>query len=300
MLAICTKQALAVKCSKHRLWRMNKLTDSKRAAVVPGSMVEGNSIRSHTRMTGVSKGAVLRLPSEVGEFCAVYLDYRHRKLPCCRVEADEIWGFFGAKEKNATKPGQSDLWTYAAICAGSKLLVSWVIGRRNHENTQDFMADVAARLAHRVQLSTDGLAWYLSAVENAFGWNNVDYAQLVKTHARSPRTPVSAAIARWNAPGRSRRQSWAIRMCRWSALAARAGGPLHPHGDASDDVSKKAGNHPHAFAIHAMFYNFCRPHRTLTKAMKAKTTPAMACDLTDRVWTVEDVFALMGPARLLH
>lgn len=102
---------------------MNKLTDSRRAAVIRG-MVEGNSIRSLTRMTGVSKGAVLRQLSEVGEFCAVYLDNRLRKLPCCRVEADEIWGFCGAKEKNATKPGQGDLWTYTAICAGSKLLVS--------------------------------------------------------------------------------------------------------------------------------------------------------------------------------
>lgn len=147
---------------------MNKLPDSQRAAVIRG-MVEGNSIRSLVRMTGASKGAILRLLAEVGEFCEVYQEHRLVKLSCRRVEADEVWGFCGAKEKNATKPGQGDLWTYTAICADSKLLVSWLVGRRNHQNTQDFMADVSARLANRVQLSTDGLSWYLAAVENAFG-----------------------------------------------------------------------------------------------------------------------------------
>ena len=105
---------------------MNKLPQSQRAAILRG-MVEGNSVRSITRMTGVSKGAVLRLLVEVGEFCAVYLDYKLRKLPCIRIEADEAWGFCGAKEKNATKAGQGDLWTYTAICADSKLLVSRLV-----------------------------------------------------------------------------------------------------------------------------------------------------------------------------
>lgn len=285
---------------------MNKLTDSKRAAVIRG-MVEGNSIRSLTRMTGVSKGAVLRLLAEVGEFCAVYLDYKLRKLPCRRVEADEIWGLCGAKEKNATKPGQGDLWTYTAICADSKLLVSWVVGRRNHENTQDFMADVAARLAHRVQLSTDGLTWYLAAVENAFGWNNVDYAQLVKTYgvpldenARQRRYSPMECTGAVKTPvmGTPELTKVSTSYVERANLTIRMG--MRRMTRLTNGFSKKAENHAHAFAIHAMFYNFCRPHQTLTNAAKAKTTPAMACGLTDRVWTVEDVLALMDPTRLLH
>jgi hypothetical protein len=134
---------------------MNKLSMSDRAGIIRG-LVEGTSVRSIGRMTGHSKGAVLRLLVEVGEFCSTYQDHALRNLPCNRVEADEIWGYCGAKEKNATKPGQGDLWTYTAICAESKLVISWLVGKRNHHNTQSFMKDVAARLAHRVQLTRTG------------------------------------------------------------------------------------------------------------------------------------------------
>lgn len=146
------------------------------------ALVEGSSIRSITRMSGSSKGAILRLLVEVGEFCALYQDHALRNLPCKRVEADEVWGFCVAKQKNATKPEQGDLWTYTAICADSKLVRSWLVGKRNHMNTRDFMADVASRLKHRVQLTTDGVGWYLSTVEQAFGWNGCDYARLQKTY----------------------------------------------------------------------------------------------------------------------
>src|SRR2546423_1620356 len=114
---------------------MNTLDTARRAAILR-ALVEGNSIRATARLTGSSKGTVLRLLVEVGEFAAIYQDHRLRNLPCVRAEADEIWGYCGAKQKNATKEGQGDLWTFVAICADSKLVISWLVGGRNFKNTK--------------------------------------------------------------------------------------------------------------------------------------------------------------------
>src|SRR5690606_15364965 len=107
-----------------------------------------------------------------------------RDLPCTRIEADEIWAFCGAKQRNATREGQGDLWTFTAVCADTRLMVSWLVGARTTENATTFMEDVAGRLSHRVQLTTEGHKMYLAAVEAAFGWNGTDYAQLVKVYGR--------------------------------------------------------------------------------------------------------------------
>lgn len=117
---------------------MNKLSTTKRAAI-NRAMVEGSSIRSITRQMRTGKGTILRLLAEVGEFCAGYQHFALRRLPCKRVEADEVWGLCGAKQKNATQPGQGDLWTYTAIDADSKLLISWLIGPRSRWATRAFM-----------------------------------------------------------------------------------------------------------------------------------------------------------------
>src|SRR6185312_6986149 len=158
---------------------MNKLNDSRRSSIVR-ALVEGNSIRSTVRLTGASKATVLKLLVELGEFCSTYQDCALRNLKTRRVEADEIWAFVGAKATNATKDGQGDIWTYTALDAASRLMISWLVGPRNRANTQRFMADVAARLGNRMRLTTDGLGWYQSAVENAFGRNGADLAQLIK------------------------------------------------------------------------------------------------------------------------
>ena len=150
---------------------MNRLTSEKRASIVR-ALAEGNSIRATARLTDTSKATVLKLLVEIGEFCSIYQDHAHRNLKCQRVEADEIWSFVGAKQKNATKDGQGDLWTYTAICSESKLMVSYLVGARDHANTFAFMKNVAFRLANRVQLTTDRLSWNVAAVEAAFGWNN--------------------------------------------------------------------------------------------------------------------------------
>jgi IS1 family transposase len=136
---------------------------------------------------------------EVGEFCSTYQHHVLVDLPCERIEADEIWSFVGAKKKNATKVGQGDLWMFTAICATTKLAVSWMVGSRGKNTAHAFMEDVAARLANRVQLSTDGHHMYLSAVENAFGWNGVDYAMIDKDYANTmvpqdPRRRYSPAV----------------------------------------------------------------------------------------------------------
>lgn len=286
---------------------MNKLPLAKRAAIVR-TLVEGNSVRSTARMTSTSKATVLKLLVEVGEFCSLYQDHVLRNLPCQRVEADEIWAYVGAKEKNATKDGQGDLWTYTAMCADSKLMVSWLVGRRNHENTQAFMADVASRLANRVQLTTDGLKWYLSAVENAFGWNGTDYAQLVKTYglpldenAQQRRYSPMECTGAINTPvmGKPDMENVSTSYVERSNLTMRMS--MRRFTRLTNGFSKKAENHAHAVSLNFMWYNFCRSHATLTKAAKGiKTSPAMACGLTDHVWSAEELLDLMNPARLLQ
>ena len=129
-----------------RLDSMNKLTAEKRVAIIR-ALVEGNSVRSTARLTGTAKATVLKLLVELGEFCSIYQDHVLRNLPCKRVQADEIWAYCEAKQRNAPKDGRGDLWTFTAIDADSKLMVSWLVGPRSPETAQEFMEDVAGRLA---------------------------------------------------------------------------------------------------------------------------------------------------------
>lgn len=284
---------------------MNQLSVEQRAAIVRG-LVEGSSIRSVARMTGTSKNTVLRLLVDLGEFCSIYQDHMLRNLTCKRVEADEIWSFCGAKAKNATKAGQGDIWTFTAICADSKLAVSWLVGPRTPETAQSFMQDVAHRLANRVQLTTDGHQMYLTAVEKAFGWNGVDYAMLVKTYGsndvegtrRYSPAICTGATKEWimGAPETSKVSTSYVER---SNLTMRMG--MRRFTRLTNAFSKKAENHAHAVSLHFMHYNYCRPHTTLTKAAGGiKTTPAMAAGVTDHVWTVEEILGLMDPSRLLQ
>lgn len=144
---------------------MNKTPIARRAAIVR-SRCEGTSIRATARLTGTAKAPVLRLLVELGEFCSIYQDHAHQNLSTKRVEADELWAYLGARAKNATKGGQGDIWTYTAIDVDSKLMLSWLVGARNSANTKAVMADVAERMGGRIQLTTDGLPWYLRAVED--------------------------------------------------------------------------------------------------------------------------------------
>jgi hypothetical protein len=162
---------------------MNQLNPAKRAQVV-AALVEGNSIRATVRKTGVSKNAIQRLLPALGPACEQYQNHVLRNLPCKRVQCDEIWSFCCAKNKNvpADKKGQfgyGDVWTWAALCADTKLLVTWAIGTRGAGTAYESMHDLAGRLANRVQLTTDGHRVYLQAVESPFG-SEIDSGMLVE------------------------------------------------------------------------------------------------------------------------
>jgi len=288
---------------------MNRLTAERRAAIVR-ALAEGNSIRATARLTDTAKATVLKLLVELGEFCSVYQDYAHRNLKSHRVEADGIWSFVGANQKNATRGTQGDLWTYTAICSESKLMVSWLVGARDHANTFAFMKDVVLRLANRVQLTTDGLGWYVAAVEAAFGWNGVDFTQIIKTYE----TPLDESL-------RDAQRRYSPAVCTGANRTAVMGNPdedkistsyverqnlnmrmqMRRFTRLTNGFSKKAENHAHAVSLYFMFYNYCQPHQTLTKDAKGiRTTPAMAAGLTDHVWKVEEILERTDPKRLLH
>jgi hypothetical protein len=285
---------------------MNKLTDSRRAAVIR-ALVEGNSVRSTSRLTNTAKATVLKLLVELGEFCSIYQYHALRNLKCTRVEADEIWAYCNAKRKNATKPGQGDLWTFVGICADSKLIFSWLVGPRVSKSAEVFMADVASRLANRVQITTDGYNMYLPAVEKAFGWAGADFAQLVKTFAHAEGSesqgryspPVCTGAIKTAIFGRPDMDKVSTSYVERSNLSMRMG--MRRFTRLTNAFSKKAENHAHAVSLNFMHYNYCRPHQTLTKAANGiKTTPAMASGLTDHVWTVEEILDLMRPDYSLH
>src|SRR5581483_11731936 len=166
---------------------MNRLSPEKRAQVV-AALVEGNSIRATVRMTGVAKNTIAKLLLELGAACSEYLNKTLVNLPCKRVQADEIWSFVAAKQKNVTdsvleRTGgfAGDIWTWVAMDADTKLVVSWMVGNRNWQTAKDFILDLQGRLANRVQLTTDGLRWYLHAVNYAFH-GDIDYAVLMKIY----------------------------------------------------------------------------------------------------------------------
>jgi IS1 family transposase len=285
---------------------MRTLSVERQAAIL-SSLIEGNSIRATCRLTGAAKGTVLSLLRIVGAHCKNHHDRFVRELPCTKIQCDEIWSFCGSKERNVPlgKKGtgeQGDVWTWTALCADTKLIASYRVGQRDPENAHAFVSDLAERLANRVQLTTDGLSMYLTAVESAFKWNGVDYAMLVKiygsnynaneaAHRRYSPAVCLGAQKEWImgkpdfdevSTSYVERQNLTMRMQmrRFTRL--------------TNAFSKKVEFHLYAVALHFTFYNYCRPHQTLTKANRGiKTTPAMAAGLTVRPWTVYDILKLL-------
>lgn len=273
---------------------MNILKKERRAQVV-AALVEGNSIRSTVRMTGVAKGTVLKLLVDLGRACE---DFHRRtvvNIRSKRIQCDEIWCFVHAKEKNVPEEkkgqyGYGDVWTWAALDADSKLAVSWLVGERDAGYATEFINDVASRLASRVQLTTDGLRAYLEAVEGAFG-ADVDYAQLVKLYGEAPEAEKRYSPAQCIGSQKTRiegrpdpchvstsfveRQNLTMRMSmrRFTRL--------------TNAFSKKVENLEAAVALHFMWYNFGRVHQTL------RVTPAMEARVTDHVWTIQEIVALL-------
>lgn len=273
---------------------MNRLSAQERTRVI-AALVEGNSIRATVRMTGVAKNTIVKLLAEIGTACEQYQTRVLRNLPCKRVQCDEVWSFCYAKQKNVPleKRGQfgyGDVWTWTALCADTKLICSWKIGTRGATTAYALMHDLAARLANRIQLTTDGHRVYADAVESAFG-SDIDYAMLVKLYGNdnesesrySPGEFVSCRAIPMSGDPKPRhistsfveRQNLTMRMSmrRFTRL--------------TNAFSKKVANLGHAVSLHFMYYNFCRVHQTL------RVTPAMEAGITDHVWTIQDIVTLL-------
>lgn len=261
-------------------------------------LVEGNSLRAITRMSGCSINTVTKLLSDVGTVCAQYQDVTLRNLTKCkRLQCDEIWSFCYAKERNVPadlkgKFGYGDVWTWTAICADTKLVPAWMVGDRNIATAEVFIDDLAKRLPHRVQLTTDGHKSYVEAIEGAFGVD-VDYAMLIKLYGSegvdSPErkyspsectgtrvvTVTGVPDAKHISTSFVERQNLTMRMGmrRFTRL--------------SNGFSKKVENHMSAVSLHFMHYNFARIHKTL------RVTPAMEAGIADHVWSLEEIVGLL-------
>lgn len=280
---------------------MNKLDNSRRSAIVR-SLIEGNSIRSTCRITGAAKGTVLRLLTDVGVACQEYQDATLCNLPCRELQCDELWSFVGAKEKHATdaqkRDGFGDAWIWTAIDAASKLIPCWHVGSRDADAAFAFMEDLVSRLANRVQLTTDGLTVYLGAVEDAFGWNGVDYAMLIKLYGQTPEaqrrySPAQIiGIQKQWVMGRPDPDKVSTSFVESHNLTMRMRNRRLTR--LTNGYSKKLENHMHSLSLYFMAYNFVHVHHTLTKAAKGvHTTPAMAAGVTDHVWKVEEIVSLL-------
>lgn len=275
---------------------MNKLSTAKRTQVI-AALVEGAGVNSVCRMTGVGKPTVLRLLESLGKACQDYQDRTLRNLTCKRVQVDEIWSFCFAKDRNLPDElkeefGFGSVWTWMAIDADTKIIPAWLVGDRTPEYAQKFISDLASRLVHRIQLTSDGHKPYLEAVWNAFH-GDIDYAMLIKLYSNPP----TEHQTRYS-PG----------VCCGARKAKIAGHPDKRHVSTSyaerhnlqmrmsmrrftrltNAHSKKIQNHVYSIAIYTMFYNFVRIHSTL------RVTPAMEAGVSNHVWSLEEMIGLLA------
>lgn len=273
---------------------MNMLDTDKRAQII-ACLIEGTSMRAAGRLTGAAKKTVERLVESVGRGCAAYHDRNMRGLTCKLLQVDEVWSFAGVKDKNARpeqkEQGLGSVWTWIALDSESKLIPAWRVGGRGFNDAQLFIQDLASRLAHRVQLTSDGHGPYLEAVENAFG-AEIDYAMLIKLYGTPQAPDNKLAEIRYSPP-----------ICTGARKVKRMGNPnfklistshierqnltlrmgCRRYTRLTNGYSKKVERHRLATAIHFMHYNYCRIHHTL------RITPAMAAGISDHVWSLHEL-----------
>jgi IS1 family transposase len=282
---------------------VNRLSTERRVQIV-GCLVEGMSIRATSRVTGASKNTITKLLVDLGEACSYAANELLVDLDCKRVQCDEIWSFCYAKAKNVPDEhedefGYGDVWTWTTIDADTKLIPSWYVGDRSAESAKMLIDDLAFRVSSRIQLTTDGHVSYLPAVEDRFG-RDVDYAMLVKLY---------------DAPtGQDNEHRYSPAVCTGTEVRPIHGDPDPAHISTSyverqnltmrmgmrrftrltNAFSKKVENLTAAVSLHVVYYNFGRPHQTLTKRNGGyKTTPAMAAGKAERVWTLTDIVKLL-------
>jgi IS1 family transposase len=271
---------------------MNALSDEERVRVV-AALVEGNSIRTTSRMTNVARNTVTKLLVDLGKACMKFHDRHVRNVRVRRLQCDEIWAYVGAKAKNVSAEkkeiGWGDVWTWVGIDADTKLVVGYLVGGRGADWAMDFMQDCADRIRGRVQITTDGHRAYLEAVEGAFGMD-VDYAQLHKIYRASleNETRYSPAVCigcdtktvsgnpdpKHVSTSYVERQNLTMRM------------HMRRFTRPTNAFSKKIDNHAYAVALHFMYCNFVRIHQTL------RVTPAMEAGLSNHAWTIEELVAM--------
>ncbi|MCI5046532.1 MAG: IS1 family transposase [Aquisalinus sp.] len=276
---------------------MNKLPLHTRVTILK-CLLQGTSIRGTAEIADVSKNTVSKLANQAGAACYAFHEENVRNVQASRVQCDEIWSFTYAKQKNvktakAAPAEAGDTWTWTAIDADSKLAISYLVGGRDGEYAIAFMDDLRSRLANRVQLTTDGHKAYLEAVEGAFG-GDVDYAQLVKMYgepagktAERKYSPAECTgIKKRRIEGDPDKEHVSTSYVERQNLTMRM--HMRRFTRLTNGFSKKIENHANAVALHFMYYNFIRSHKSLNKL-----TPAMAAGITDRTWEVEDIVKLV-------
>lgn len=272
---------------------MNKLSLEKRAQIL-NLLCEGTSMRATSRLADVSINTVTKLLIDAGKACSEYQDRALRNLPCKRLQLDEIWAFVYAKERNVPQGqkglGRGDIWTWTAIDADSKLIASWMVGDRSGDTARTFVCDLSGRLANRVQITTDGHRAYIEAVEAGFG-AAVDYAMLIKIYGQTVEgqkrysPPQIIGTETQCCTGNPDPKHISTSYAERSNLTMRM--HMRRFTRLTSGFSKKVENHVHAVALHTMFYNFCRIHKTL------RITPAMAAGITDHVWGLPELASLL-------
>jgi IS1 family transposase len=273
----------------------NILKTEKKVAVI-SMLAEGSSIRAIERITGVNQNTIMSLNRRVGDACKRIMDEKMRGLTCKQIEVDEIWGFIGAKQKNAKRAkAYGDVWTFIALDADTKLIPSFVVGKRDSYHAKAFMSDLASRLVNRVQISSDSLRAYEDATERAFG-SEVDYGQVVKTYAVTPLGSAAASV-RYSpsevvaieknvicgtpqvariSTSHIEKQNHTLRMhCRRLTRLTNA-------------FSKKFENFEAAVSLNFAYYNFCKTNRAI------RMTPAQAAGIESGAWTVEELIKHCG------
>lgn len=268
---------------------MEKLSNQRKVQILR-CLVEGNSIMGTSRITGSSKGSVLKVLSECGEAALAYQQQHMVNLPCTHIQLDEIWSFVGCKEGNKDKVrGEyvGDVWMWTAVCADTKIIPCWYLGDRGGKAAYSFCHDLSKRFAGRIQITSDGWNAYEWAIRANFGEDNVDYGQLVKVYSKGKggRNYVSS-IEKRRVYGNPDMAKVSTSYVERSNLTVRMGNKRFAR--LTPCYSKKIENHGHMVALGLFHYNYCKRHETL------KQTPAQAAGLADHQWSMEEVIAMVN------
>lgn len=266
---------------------MEKLSTDKRSQVLR-CLIEGSSIRSTERITGVAKSTILRYLAEAGEACSAFLDEKMQGLPCDTLQLDEVWSFVGCHEKNkegAVNEHPGDVWTWTAICADTKIIPSFRVGDRSADTAFDFCRDLSGRFSGHLQITSDGLQSYRFGIGHNFP--DADFAQLVKIYGRDDQgNEIVTGIKRQVIQGSPNPDKISTSYVERSNLTIRMTNRRFTR--KTNAFSKKLEAHCHMLAVCLVSYNFCRKHQTL------KTTPAVAAEIADHIYSMEEIVEIIS------